>query len=249
MAVTTERAKPRFQTSFYGVASILIFLVAIGGFSTTYFIPIADGVFEHSNPYIHIHAIIATLWLVLFIVQTHLVAGGNRMLHMTLGKAGAVMALLFVVTGFLTFVAMTKTGIAAVNEQHRFNAEVLGIAPVVDLVSFTLLVGFGLAKRKQPHVHKRLMYMASCLFITPGMFRVMQWWVGGQPTPENGGLMIPLTFTAFIIVGPIYDKIKTGKIDRTYWWALLVWAFVFFTVPVSIATGFWTPVAHWIAGL
>jgi len=242
-------AKSGFQASFYGVAAILIFLVAIGGFSTTYFIPIADGAFAHSNPYIHVHAIIATLWLVLFIVQTHLVAGGNRKLHMTLGKAGAVIAFLFVVTGFLTFVAMTKFGVAAANEQQRFNAEIIGVAPVVDLVSFTLLAGFGLAKRKQPDVHKRLMYLASCLFVTPGMFRVMQWWVGGQPTPENGGMMIPLVFTAFVVAGPIYDKIKTGKINRTYWWALPVWALVFFTVPISIATGFWAPVAHWIAGL
>jgi len=91
--------------------------------------------------------------------------------------------------------------------------------------------------------------LASCLFVTPAMFRVMQWWVGGQPTPENGGMMIPLVFTAFIVVGPIYDKIKTGTVDRTYWWALPVWAFVFFTVPVSMATGFWKPVAHWVAGL
>lgn len=249
MTTTSMTKKPIIQTSFYGITAILIFLIAMGGFSSTYFIPIADGNFQHGNPYIHIHAIVATLWLLLFLVQTHLVAGGNRMLHMTLGKAGAVIALLFIATGFMTFWTMIKIGVASTEEFRRFGAEVLGVAPVVDLLSFTLLVGFGLTKRKQPQVHKRLMYMASCLFITPGMFRVVQWWVGGQPTPENGGLLIPLTFTAFIVAGPIYDKIKTGKVDRTYWWALPVWVFVFFIIPISIVTGFWVPVAHWIASV
>jgi len=60
MTNSDMRAKPCFQTSFYGITAILIFLVAIGGFSTTYFIPIADGAFTHSNPYIHIHATVAT---------------------------------------------------------------------------------------------------------------------------------------------------------------------------------------------
>jgi len=248
MTDTEQRAKPHFQTSFYGVVSLLIFVIVIGGFSTTYFIPIADGAFEHKNPYIHIHALIGTLWLLAYIVQTHLVAAGNRALHMKLGKAGALVALLFVVTGILTFVAMTKIGIASDNEFQRYSAEILGVAPVTDLTLFTLLVGTALARRKPPQVHKRLIYLASCLFVTPGMFRVMQWWVGDIPTPENGGLMIPLVFTAFIVAGPIYDKVTTGKVDRTYWWALPVWALVFFGVPISIATGFWAPVANWIAG-
>lgn len=248
MTDAVKRAKPRFQTSFYGIISLLTFVVVIGGFSTTYFIPISDGVFEHKNPYIHIHALVGTLWLLAYIVQTHLVAAGNRALHMALGKAGALVALLFVVTGVLTFVAMTKIGIASADEFQRYNAEILGVAPVIDLTLFTLLVGAALRLRKQPQAHKRFIYIASCLFVTPGMFRVMKWWIGDIPSPENGGLMIPLTFTAFIVAGPIYDKYTTGKVDRTYWWALPVWALVFFGVPVSIATGFWAPVAQWVGG-
>lgn len=32
---------------------------------------------------------------------------------------------------------MAKTGVAAVNEQQFFNAEILGVAPIVDIVFFT----------------------------------------------------------------------------------------------------------------
>lgn len=250
MADTTKGfSGARWQTSFYGIVSILIFTLAMAGFSTTYFNPIADGSFTHHNPYIHIHATVGTLWFLLYIVQTHLVANGNRALHMKLGKAGALLALAFIISGILTFHSMTAYGVGSENAARRFNAEVVGVAPFTDLISFSLLIGFALAKRHKPNVHKRLIYLATCLFVGPAAFRVVQWLVDGQPSPENGGLFIPLLITLFFAAGPLYDKLSTGQIDRTYWVALPVWLVNFLGVPISIATGFWTPVAHWIAGI
>lgn len=239
----------RFRTSFYGIISIVIFALAMTGFSSTYFTPMARGDFTHHNPYIHIHAAIGTLWLLTYIVQTHLVANGNFNLHIRLGKAGALLALVFVITGVLTFHFMVVHGIHSENEAHRFNAEVIGFAPFSDLISFSLLIGFALAKRRKPNVHKRLIYLASCLFVGPSAFRLVGWIIGAPPTPENGGLAIPVIVTLFFAAGPLYDKLSTGKVDRTYWWALPVWLIAFAGIPLSIATGFWTPIAQWIAAL
>ena len=62
-------------------------VIAFGGFSPTYWAPMAAGTF-HGPPIIHIHGLLMFTWTCFFFVQTALVASGHTMQHRSWGLAG-----------------------------------------------------------------------------------------------------------------------------------------------------------------
>ncbi len=248
MEQSLQREQFGLGTSFYGIISVCILGLAIVGFSYSYFSPLVSGSFAHTNPFIHYHAAVATMWLVIYVIQTHLIANQFRQLHMKLGILGVGVAIAFVTTGVATMVHAAQYAVQSGNPELLAIQEVLQIAPTTDLTAFSLFVGFALYYRKRAQNHKRLMYLASCVFVPPSMFRFVQWWTDGPPQGAEA-MWVPAIATLFIIAGPIYDKVTEGKVHKIYWAALPYWVLMFFGIPVSQATGFWAPVVHWIGNL
>src|SRR5687767_15519245 len=51
---------------------------------------------------VHVHALVFTAWILLFLVQTALIAADRPRLHRRLGVAGAVLAFVMVIVGVMT---------------------------------------------------------------------------------------------------------------------------------------------------
>ncbi|MCC2616238.1 hypothetical protein LJ739_08300 [Aestuariibacter halophilus] len=243
-----ELARPAnavVKTSFYGIVSMLILALAISGFSYTYFHPMITRGFTHTNPFIHWHAVSAVLWLLLYCVQTHLIANHQPRLHMSLGMFGVGVAVLFWFTGLATATQAAHYAVNSGDPELLAFMEALHIAPTVDLIAFALFVGFAVRLRRRGDIHKRLMFLASCVFVPPSTFRFIQWFTQGPPS-EAQGMFIPLVTTAFLLAGPVYDKLSQGHAHKVYWYALPYWVCMAAGIPLATETRFWAPVVHWI---
>src|SRR3990172_12294046 len=94
MAMTFNYAKPSEthdsvasgagSRGWYLGIAIVCCAMAMAGFIPVYYWPVLQGATAFPLR-LHLHAAVATLWLLLLIAQTGLVWGGRRHLHMRLG--------------------------------------------------------------------------------------------------------------------------------------------------------------------
>lgn len=162
-------ARPVSRDRFYVAMAWLLLAINFIGFAPTYFL---EGVFD--APVLplrtHIHGVLFTSWFVLFAVQTTLVARGELRLHRKLGVAGALLAGLMVASALviLYFRALEYSGTPG---------SMMGTTTVVwgNLALLALFTGFaatGIAMRRSPDVHKRLMLLASLSMMLQSLGRI-----------------------------------------------------------------------------
>ncbi len=150
--------------------AVFLIVMVLLGFGSTYWRQLVMGkeisgvgVVE-TDWVIHLHAAVFVGWMVFFLAQTSLVAGGRSRLHVTIGTyGGSVLAATVFGTGMLiTYVQIEEL----VSRDVFMWSEWPGIlvatmtlwgAPVV----FALLLGLGLRYRRQPEMHKRYMTLAT----------------------------------------------------------------------------------------
>ena len=85
---SVSRAESGRRFHFWMAA--LFLLIAFGGFTPTYWAPVAEGKF-HSPPIVHINGFMLFSWVLLYFIQTELVAAGRKPTHSAWGLAGISM--------------------------------------------------------------------------------------------------------------------------------------------------------------
>jgi uncharacterized membrane protein YozB (DUF420 family) len=210
--------------AFYMAMAIVSTLVVLVGFGPTYYFkPIMT---SPSLPMLtHVHGAVFTMWLLLFGIQTTLVARHRTDIHRRLGPFGGVLAIAMIVLGLMMAIVRARRGdIGGFTDAQTLLAFEFG-----DMAVFAILVGAALYQRRQPEAHKRLMLTATVSLLIAALGR----WPG-----VGGGLSL-VPYAALVLVGPIYDRVALGRIHRAYLWAA---PFVIVAVPVRIAlgsTGIW----------
>lgn len=195
-----------------------------------------------------IHAGVFTAWLVLFFTQTFLVGKGRIAAHRRLGYAGAGLAVVMVVSGYATAIAMARRGfdlsgdLNSATDPHGFLVFQLG-----DLVTFGTLVAAGLWYRRRPEAHKRLMLMATLggLMLAPlthllSHFPAIQA-IGG------GIILVPLVM--LLVCSAVYDRLSRGRIHPVSLWvpiAVFIWANL--RAAVIGPSPAWRRFAAWLVG-
>ena len=120
MATTATSHRPlvspaaRDRKFYTGMAMVMLFTAVIG-FSRTYFLGLISG---HAttitrrvpNTTVHLHALLFMSWLVLFIVQTNLIATHRVKVHRKLGYFGVALAAAMIVVGGRTAVEAARLG-------------------------------------------------------------------------------------------------------------------------------------------
>jgi hypothetical protein len=99
---------------YIGMAIVMLF-TALVGFSRTYFLGLISGhpttiTGRVPNATVHLHALLFMSWLVLFIVQTNLVATHRVKVHRKLGYFGVALAAAMIVVGGRTAVEAARLG-------------------------------------------------------------------------------------------------------------------------------------------
>src|SRR5258705_5222175 len=102
--VSVDKRRERF---FYTGMAAAILLTVFAGFSRTYYLRPAFQT-QPLMPLLHLHGLIFTSWIALFLIQTTLVASKRTRIHMRLGIAGGVLAVLMVLIGTVTAIVRAK---------------------------------------------------------------------------------------------------------------------------------------------
>ena len=102
--IDRQKSERRFYS---GMALFLAAMVFIG-FAPSFYLRDIVPAFPRPNPtlspFVILHGLVFTLWMLVIIAQTQLVAAGRRDLHMKLGAASMVLAALIVPVMYLTAV-------------------------------------------------------------------------------------------------------------------------------------------------
>jgi hypothetical protein len=185
------------RSRFYPQIAIALALVVVAGFSRTYYLRFLTDL-PPMTVLVHLHGIVFTAWLALFIAQTRLVAAHRIDLHMKLGIAGVVLAAVITVVGLWTVAVgaaiprVRVTGLT--NTQHT-------LVGIVSIGLFAAFIALGVAYRKRGAVHKRYMVLAMIAILSPATARLMN--LMGQV--EYRDLFVPGMATLFVIACMVHD--------------------------------------------
>ena len=221
---------------FYVGVAIAVLITVFLGFSRSYFLKGYFGTPELSL-HVHIHGLVFTSWVLLFLAQTTLVATGRTDLHRKLGMGGAVLAALLLIVGTTTAVLRVKGG---------GSSPIPGVpplsflaVPLFDMVVFAILISAGLVLRKRPDTHKRLMTLATIALMSAPIARIPGVLRAGPPG------FFGLT-DLFIVAMLVYDLATRRKIHpATIWGGLVIVASQPLRLMIS-GTPAWLAFAGWL---
>lgn len=209
---TAPNPTGRIRWFFFTIAFLAVVIVAVG-FAPSFYAPgilvpdlVAAGKTNYP-PYLVLHGIVLTLWFLLLLTQTCLIAKDRTELHMKLGIAGVILATVLVP---LSLYVVTRS----VSRTH------LGALPVIGdyfiLVLFAILVTLAIRNRSKSDVHKRLMLIASISITAPAIAR----WPGAE-----AALPLSVIIPHFALFGMImaYDVRTLHHVHKATGWAVLAY--------------------------
>lgn len=226
-------AQPTIRTNadrlFFSGMAVAIAITIFAGFAPTYYLyPWLQGVTSRGvaggaslTPLVHMHAIVGSLWIVLFITQAGLIASRRHDLHRKLGAASIFLAAALIVIGYLTAVAAARAG----SSPPGWDDKAFLLIPLSSLLLFGSFMTAGVLNRHRPDRHKRLMLLATIALLLPALARLVRM-IGAPFLPVGvlGGLLILNFYIAALVA---FDLMRLGKVHPvTIWGAttyLIAW--------------------------
>jgi len=145
--------------------------------------------------------------VLLFIVQTALVASHRVAVHRRLGVAGAVLAAAMILAGTSVAIAAARGGSAPPGmDPMAFLA-----IPFFDMVLFATFVTTALVMRRDKETHKRLMLLAYISLIVAAVARLPGVLPLGPPAFFGLGYL-------FVVLAAIYDFVSRRRVHKAYLW-------------------------------
>jgi hypothetical protein len=218
--------------AFYTSIAVAAALTVLVGFSRTYFLrPYFQA--EPLDAAFHVHGLVFSAWIALFVAQTSLVAAGRTDVHRNLGWAGAGLASLMVVVALNAAVHGAHRDIAAGYEVESLS---FFATPVLSMAMFASLVALAIAARGRPETHKRLMLLATLSLLDAAVAR---WPIPGIDAP----LAYYAVTDAFIAAAMLYDFASRRSVSPVYIYGGLVIVIEQWARDVLGATAVWQSLA------
>lgn len=224
-AVERLRIERRF---FVGIAAALVVATFIG-FAPTYYL--APSTARPLSTLTHVHGAAFTAWMLLFLIQTGLVAADRRDLHRAIGPAAAVLAVAIVVLGVDLAIVSGRAGTGP----RIFSPRIFLIFPLTAIGLFAVFATIGIVKRRDPQAHKRWMLLAMIAMVVPALARIAIRSHGLLPPGVIGGMMLS---DLFLIALGLFDLRTRGRLHPVTLWgggALLL------SEPLRLAIGLSAP--------
>lgn len=237
-------ATPRLPTRIndrrlYILAAILTPLIVLAGFARTYYLKPFFNTPDLAGRIVHLHGIVMTAWVVLFITQISLVATRRTKIHQRLGVLGGVLAALVVIVGVLTALYAAARGASPGPPALSFL-----IIPLGDMLIFSILIGLALYYRRKLDVHKRLMLLAAINLLTPAIARIPFNFI------INGGPLVFFGLTDLCLLACVaFDTFKHRRLHPVFLWGTV---FVIAMQPLRLllaGTDAWMGFAAALVGL
>ncbi len=233
-SVSVDKRRERF---FYTGMAAAILLTVFAGFSRTYYL---RPVFQTQPliPLLHVHGLIFTSWIALFLIQTTLVARKRTRIHMRLGIAGGVLAVLMLLIGSLTAIVRAKT----VTAPPGFpNPLVFLTIPLGDMLVFAILISTAFYFRLRADIHKRVMLLATIGILPAAVARLPFDFI-----LRSGPIAFFGLADLFIIPCLIWDLATRGRPHRA---TVLAAALIVISQPLRLVIGnthAWLVFATWL---
>lgn len=226
------------QRWFWLAGALFAALVVFVGFSPTFYLRNLFGTPQLSTLKL-VHGTVFSAWVVLFVVQTWLVAANRRDAHRALGAFGALLLAAMCVVGYQVAIESGRSGFTP--DPAKVSALSFMAVPLFDLGVFALLVSAALLLRARSDWHKRLMLIATLSLLPPAIARVA---LQFPPLP-----VLPIAFggTALVIVVAIgLDRIMLRRLHPAMLWGGL---FAILSLPGRLLIGgtqAWKDLAGWL---
>jgi hypothetical protein len=123
-----------------------------------------------------LHAALFSAFVLLLLLQAALIVSRRVAWHRRLGLLGVVLGVLIAIIGTLTALAMSRLHIA----QGIPQVEQFLMAPLFDMLAFSVSFGLAIYWRRRPEFHRRMMWMASCVLSVAAFSRLPNWLIPYQ---------------------------------------------------------------------
>jgi hypothetical protein len=194
---------------FYLLVTFALAAFVIVGFSKSYYLKIFSGL-PPLTALLHLHVVVFTIWLGLFIAQAWLVAAHRVDLHRKLGIASAIFAAVVFTVGVLT---VFQTAISNHVSPSGLKPPQFSIIGFTSIGLFGAFIALGIAFRRKPGLHRRFMILGFIASISPATARVLRL-LDLQPYRDA---LIPLCAAMFITACLVHDWRKYRVVHPVYW--------------------------------
>jgi len=248
MFTASESPATAAERRFFAAMALASFAVVFTGFATSYYLwpltrathfPAGQPISRSLPLVVHLHAVAFSGWIVLLAVQAGLVVRGDIAAHRRLGRFGAGLLPIMVLTGLVTAVIGARAGWNP-GGPYRDALSFMFVG-VADLIVFTLLTGAGLALRTRPEFHKRLMLL--------GTIGGLMWPAVTRMPFVAGRLPLMFGLLAALALAPAIRDVVVKSPAR--WLSLGVGLAILATFPLRLVIGnseAWRSLAGWIVG-
>jgi hypothetical protein len=214
-------------------AAVAFLIIALVGFTPTYFTPLFAGHYTPPSPWMHSHAISSLAWLLVFLVQPVLILRGQRASHRWFGRIGLLVAIATLVTGLGLQVDLLPLA----------PGDLVNLGPstarfISGLGVFAPAVVLAIVYRRRAAWHLRLMALATMSLMAAPFVRIMVLYL--HTPPEIAGPVSGLIGLAMAAALPIYDRWAHGKVERISWWVLGSVFLSQLLIVVLLSTRWWT---------
>jgi hypothetical protein len=239
MAMNDAAERRAFERRFFLAIAILFPVTVLIGFGPTYYL---KGFFPSppvARTVIHIHALLMSLWVVLFIAQVFFIRTMRIRTHQLLGFAAIALAVAIIFTGWFTGIAAAKYGSATLPK--GVNPLEFLIVPFVDVIVFAILFAAAIYYRRNAPNHKRLMLLTVLNFLPPALARFPFDLMNTYGPVWFFGVTDLLTIT-FVVV----DTWRNRKLNKVFLaGAILLIASQWLRLPLSSSAA-WVNFATWL---
>ena len=149
---------------FFTGMALAMLAVAIAGFGPS--LVHTAGRRAPLPPLVAVHGALFFVWLIIYLIQSRLIATRHIGFHRRVGIAAAFLLAAMVPIAYASSVAMVRRGFDLSGDQRiDHNAVLTAWFQIGDLLLFTPLAVGAIAFRRRPDIHKRLMLFANILIL------------------------------------------------------------------------------------
>ena len=153
------------ERKFYSRMALFLVLLVFLGFGPSFYLRGVVPPYPRPNPTLPptviLHGTVFTIWMGLIVAQTQLISARKHAVHMQLGKAGMLFAILMIPVMYLTAVWQ----VARANQPPFTDPLTWTVVPLGVIIPFAVLVWSGWQNRRDVQTHKRLMLSAAIMVV------------------------------------------------------------------------------------
>ena len=212
------------ERMFFSCIAIVMALTAFVAFAPTYYLlpymqtttvrGVAGG--ASLSPLVHLHGIVFSTWMLLFVVQTSLIAAHRRDIHRVTGTIGLLLAAAVAVVGPLTAIEAAQHG----SSPPGWDDKAFLLVPITSILLFAGFTVAGYLHRRRPDYHKRLMLLGTMAMMVPALSRIVR--MTDPPFLRFGVFGALVVLNLYLLALVVFDLSRNGRLHRVTMWGIAI---------------------------